>query len=530
MSTKILLVGLALGLGQASKDVTDADKQAFFKLLPNLPTQPAGHGPPVFTKEALKKAAPLAPVLFALTQKDLQKDETLMVTILTWQLAGVEEARQYGIKNFASIAHPSIKLWWSVGLFEAKAAPPEVVIFLRKALEAGAADKEEWFGYGPHFQEFKERVIRADEIGKQPKVELVKKHIKKNRFPNHGGGFSYGTANCTFAPGPLLIAARPLNNDKLGPKTDQQGELFTCDVISGASGHRLIPQPKGFIPKYDFDHYFSSPVLSVNVRGDLLCRWTMEGNSHHGFALLKKGSESFVVKRHIGLALQYDSNVVADPEGNWYLIHWGSGYCLVLRLDDALNLTQLGKLTSAEFASFRGCDARFIAKDVLHLAWNLRSVDFHVTSRKWLHHRQLHRPEQPGAGELTAVQLGDDSLHHLWSMDGGKEHPKLTGVYCQAESNLEPLKVCASRHYRAIAVGNRIVVCYTLENALTKVFFRVIHHGTMGPVSEIAVENKLDYSLWRDSMQLNAEADRIWFVNTIEPEAVYELMIVDRKR
>jgi hypothetical protein len=278
---------------------------------------------------------------------------------------------------------------------------------------------------------------------------------------------------------------------------------------------------------------FNSPALSVNAPGDLFCFWTIEGNGEHGLGLLRKGADSMVVKRVSGLYLSYESRVVADADGRWYLVQSRSGeHCTVWSIDDKLNLTQIGKLTSAECGgSYVGFDARFITRDVLHLAWPLRCVDFHVKSGKWLHHRELYRSERSDwAGSVTALQLNDDSLYHLWSIDGGKEHAKLTGVYCQAESKLEPFKVCASRHYRAIAVGNRMIVCYTLEGSLTTVFFRVIHHGTMGPISEIAVDNKLDNSPWRDSMQLHAEGDRIWFVNTMEPDTVYELRIADRKQ
>ncbi len=524
MSANAFLIALALGLGQAPKDVTDADKQGFFKLVSNLPTMPAGHAA-VFTEESVKKAAPFVHVLFSLSEKDMEKKEIFPLLILTWQLAGVDTARQYGAKNFERISHPQIKRQWAFGLFQQNAASPEIVAFLRQQLEREGVESE--FGLGPQFQAFKERVILADEIAKQPKVELVKRHIKKNRFPNHGGWFSYTAANCIFAPGPLLIAARPLNNDGFGPNRGKQGELFTSDVVKSTTTRRLIPPIK---PDREISRDFSWPILSVNPQGDLLCRWTILGNGDHGFAVLKKGADSFTVKHVKDLYIQYDARVVNDPDGNWYLIHWSSGHCLVFKMDDALNLTQLGKLTSAEFSSFGDCDGRFITKDVLHLAWGLRSVDFHVNTRKWLHHRERYRPERPGAQDVTAIQLKDYSLHHLWSMDGGKEHAKLTGVYCQAEANLEPLKVCANRHYRAVAIGNRIVVCYTPDDSPTKVFFRVIHHGTMGPISEMTVENKLDYSLWRESMQMHVEADRIWFVNTIEPDTVFELQIVDRKR
>jgi hypothetical protein len=529
MSANVLLISLVLGVGQLPKEVSDADKQAFFKLVPSLELQPAGHAA-IFTEKSVRKATPFATVLFALTEKDLENKDFGVFMILTTQLGGVEEARKYGIKNFVNIAHPKIKLFWAHALYAEKVAPPEIVTYLRNALESREARWELNDFYGPGFRAFWESVIRADEINKQPKVELVKKHVKKNRFPAHGGGFDYRSANCVFVPGPLLIAARPLNNDRGGPDTGRQGELFTSNVVKGITSHRLIPpinQPREWALGL-----FNSPVLSVNARGDLFCFWTIEGNGEHGLGLLKKGADSMLVKRVSGPALSYDSRVVADADGAWYLIQSETGeHCTVWSIDEKLNLTQIGKLVNAECGgSYVGFDARFIAKDVLHLAWPMRCVDFHVKSGKWLHHRELYRGERSDwAGSVTALQLNDDSLHHLWSIDGGKEHAKLTGVYCQAESKPEPFKVSASQHYRAIAVGNRIIVCYTLESSLTTVFFRVIHHGTMGPISEIRVDNKLDYSLWRDSMQVHAEGDRIWFVNTMEPDTVYELRIADRK-
>ncbi|MCE9555360.1 MAG: hypothetical protein K8T91_18580 [Planctomycetes bacterium] len=526
MSASVLLIGLALIVGQAPNEVSNADKQAFFKLLSGLEVQAAGHAA-IFTEKAVKEAAPFAPVLFALTEKDLEMKEASPLLVLTWQLAGVDTARQYGIKNFGRILHPQIKRQWAFGLFQEKAAPPEIVAFLRQELEREGVERE--FGLGPHFQAFKEKVILADEIAKQPKVELVKKHVQKNRFPKHGGGFDYHISNCIFAPGPLLYVARPLNNDKAGPVTGQQGELFAFDLSKGTASRRLIPQPKGFVPKHDFMHYFGSPVLSVNSRGDLLCRWTLAGNGDHAFGLLKKGADSLVVKSVVGLAIQYDSLVVSDPVGAWYLIAWRPAqYCTVYRVDEELNLTQLGKLTSKDCGEiYDGC---FIANDLLHLLCNFRSVDFQLTNRKWLHPREIRSSKTPGrAYNVTVVQLKDDSLHYLWGLDGEGENANLTGVYYQAESSLESLKVCPNRHFRAIAFGNRIVVCFTLEDAPTKVFFRVIHHGTMGPVSELTIENNLDYSLWADSMQLHAEADRIWFVNTMQSDSVYELRIAEVK-
>ena len=533
MSASFLIIALVLSVGQIPKEVGDADKQAFLKLVPGLEVQAAGHAA-IFTEKSLTEAAPFARVLFALNEKDLAMKDLLPLLMLTWQLAGLDTAREYGIKNFDGIAHPQIKRWWAFGLFRHRAAPPEIVAFLRQELQRKGVERE--FDLGPDFQAFKEAVILADDLAKQPKVELLKKHVVKNRFPAHGGVFDYHTSNCIFAPGPLLYAARPRNNDQAGGKPVQQGELLAFDLAKGTFSRRPIPQPEGFVPKHDFLHYFESPVLSVNTRGDLLCLWTLAGNTDHAMALLKKGAEAFVVKRVMRhdadgqvLALQYHSLVVSDPEGAWYLVVWQPAEdCTVFHIDEDLNFKQLGKFASKDCG--RIYNARFISNDVLHLFCELWCVDFLVKGRKWLHARALGSFQASARPtNVTTVQLADDSLHYFWSLDAQQEKDKLTGVYYQAESTREPLKVCDGRHFRAIAIGNRIVLCYTLENAPKKVFFRVIHHGTLGPLSELTVENNLNYNLWTDSLQLHAEGDRIWFVNTMQLDTVYELKIAEKK-
>jgi hypothetical protein len=73
-------------------------------------------------------------------------------------------------------------------------------------------------------------------------------------------------------------------------------------------------------------------------------------------------------------------------------------------------------------------------------------------------------------------------------------------------------------------------VCYSLKKAPDKVYFRVIRHGAPGPVTEITVAKGRDYYLWAEDMALYAEGDRIWFVNTLLPNALHELKLVDAKR
>jgi len=297
----------------------------------------------------------------------------------------------------------------------------------------------------------------------------------------------------------------------------------------------VIPQPKEFKAKNDFSKYFYNPVLSINSRGDLFCRWTIEGNGDHALNLLKKGSESFLVKR-VAMYLA-DCYVVADPDGAWYLIRWSaSDPFTVYEVDKELNLTRLGN-----FAGKGHLDARFISKDVLHLFWvdvlsgnrlRWRCVDFDVKKQKWLHNREIFRLDKftSSVSGPTVLQLKDESLHYLWRIEEGREQGEATGLYYQAEAEGKTVKVSSGYQYRAIAVGDRIVICYTLEDSPEKVFFRVINHGALGPVSEITAAKGRKHNLWSEYMLLSSESDRIWFVNTINRNTLYELKLVDTKK
>src|SRR5262249_54436517 len=160
------------------------------------------------------------------------------------------------------------------------------------------------------------------------------------------------------------------------------------------------------------------------------------------------------------------------------------------------------------------------------LFWGDRCVDFDVKKQTWLHNRAMNE----GADEPTVLQLKDESVHYLWRMDKSAEPTPATGVYYQAEADGKTVKVANARQYRAAAVGDRIVVCYTLDDQPDKALFRVINHGALGPVKEITVAKGRKHNLWSDYMLLHAETDRIWFVNTIASNTVYELKLADAKK
>jgi hypothetical protein len=519
----VLLVALTVGQVQPDKAVTDAEKAQFLDLLKKLPTRGES-----FSDEAVTKAVPYTRVLLALTERDLDKRDLYPFLALSGGMVGRKEPREYAVANFQKIEHPTIKLIWASALFNNDSASPEVVAYLRKALDSRDDAQTLSSMTGPGFEEFRARVIRAYEIARPMKVSVAKRHTI-DALPEYGGGFDYTKESLVVAPGRLLFAVHPLK---------QQGELTTYDLAKGTMARLVVPQPAGVQAEPGFLSRFSNPVLSVNSRGDLLCRWTIGGNGDHGLALLKKGSASFLVKRVE--AYLADCQVIAAADGGWYLVQVGPEFT-VYRIGQGLTPTRLGSFPKRGHHSIRICDARFIAGDVLHLFWGdvltsgnhlrVRCIDFDVKQKRWLHDREIFRLDRftSSANEPTVLQFEDGTLHYLWRVDEGAKPGDATGLYYQAESDVQTVKVAKGYDYRAANVGDRIVVCYTQRDAPEKVFFRVILHGTAGPVSEIEAAKGRTHPLSSEDMVLHADAGRLWFVNTLARNTLYELELVGAK-
>lgn len=297
-----------------------------------------------------------------------------------------------------------------------------------------------------------------------------------------------------------------------------------------------IPQPEGFKAEFDFNSYFDHPKHSVNSRGDLLGLWTLRGNGDHALALLKKGTDSFLVTR-VELVLA-DCLVASDPEGAWYLVQ-GPPRFAIYRIEGNLKLTHLGDFAVRGHHTIRIADARFISKHVLHLFWGdvlprdnhlrMRCIDFDVIERTWSHDREIFRLDQfvSSAEDPTVLQLADRSLHYLWKVDEGQHRGEASGLYYQAEADGKTEKLSGAIEYRAIAAGNVVVVCYTLGGSPEKVFFRVINRGVVGPVSEIVAAEGRRHPLRSETMLLDVDSDRIRFLSTLTTNALYELKLQD---
>jgi hypothetical protein len=159
-----------------------------------------------------------------------------------------------------------------------------------------------------------------------------------------------------------------------------------------------------------------------------------------------------------------------------------------------------------------------------------------MKERTVLHNREMLRADRfVDLGGGPFLQLQDGTLHFLWSINSrrndadpkGKKRDNPNGIYYQAEGDATTLNVSDGNHYRAVSVGERIVICYTQEIAPNKAYFRVIGHSTPGPVTELTIAKDRKHNLWTEYMVLYREADRIWFVNTLAPNTLHELRLVD---
>lgn len=153
MMTIILLMLLAFTPNQTVNQVTDLQKQEFLKLIETLPVKGE-----FFTDEAVAKATPYLPVLFALTEQDLEKYDIYPFAAISSGLAENKEQRAYAVQHFAGIRHPQLKLFWAVTLFNREVASSEIMRFLKNVLCNEEQTKLLAEMTGPQFQSFKQRV------------------------------------------------------------------------------------------------------------------------------------------------------------------------------------------------------------------------------------------------------------------------------------------------------------------------------------------------------------------------------------
>jgi hypothetical protein len=151
----ILLIAIP---GQATNQVqvSDAQKRAFVDFLKTLPTKGE-----FYTDDAAKKAGPYMPVLFALTEEDIQKQDLYPFLAISRALSDDAEYRGSAVRNFPKIRHPKLKLFWAAILFDGGSASPEVKQFLRDALTSNEQIKQLSEMMGPQFEALRKRVLKS---------------------------------------------------------------------------------------------------------------------------------------------------------------------------------------------------------------------------------------------------------------------------------------------------------------------------------------------------------------------------------
>ena len=164
MTSRLLTIILALTLTpiqaghnvfnvQVGQEVSDAQKREFLELLKTLPYRGE-----FYTQEAARKAGPYLPVLFSLTEKDIEKEDFYSFVAISVGISADKARRVYAIDHFGEIRHPQLKLFWAAFLFNLKEVSPEIVGYLRDALNSSVQAQELKSMVGPDFKFFKRDV------------------------------------------------------------------------------------------------------------------------------------------------------------------------------------------------------------------------------------------------------------------------------------------------------------------------------------------------------------------------------------
>lgn len=149
----IIIVALTLSPITAAQEISDAQKKEFFELLKTLPSKGE-----FYTEEAGRRAGPYLPVLFALTEKDVDRDALYAFVAISVGIATDKERRAYAVAHFAEIRYPDLKLFWAAMLFNLQEVSPAIVHYLRDALNSEAQDGVLRSMVGPEFKFFKRAV------------------------------------------------------------------------------------------------------------------------------------------------------------------------------------------------------------------------------------------------------------------------------------------------------------------------------------------------------------------------------------
>lgn len=235
MTSRVLIIILALTLTpiqaghsicdvQVGQEVSDAQKREFIELLKTLPFKGE-----FYTQEAARKAGPYLPVLFSLTERDTEKDDLYAFVAISVGICQDKARRVYAVTHFGEIRHPKLKLFWAALLFNLKEVSPEIVRYLRDALNSSAHAQELRAMVGPDFKFFK------TDVRNHPFAQDGRQ--SKNPVSEEDEGHADWVSSIAFSP-----------DDKTLLSGSHDGTLILWDMETGRQlrsieGHRQHDRP-----------------------------------------------------------------------------------------------------------------------------------------------------------------------------------------------------------------------------------------------------------------------------------------------
>ena len=159
---------------QTGQEVSDAQKKEFIELLKTLPSRGE-----FYTEEAGRRASPYLPVLFSLTEKDIEKYNLYAFVAISVGISVDKERRAYAVAHFSEIRHPKLKLFWAAFLFNLKEVSPEIVHYLQDAAASDIQERELKSMVGWEYKFFK-RAVRNHPLaqaGRNPPYKEEEGHV-----------------------------------------------------------------------------------------------------------------------------------------------------------------------------------------------------------------------------------------------------------------------------------------------------------------------------------------------------------------
>ena len=384
-----------------------------------------------------------------------------------------------------------------------------------------------------------EVVFRSSDLGSSPsrgsspasaEIVKLKRTYKVTILPGARGGVSAGggIGNFAFTPAGQLAYVR---------KTENGGELVTCDVRSGAASRLPIPQPK------NASNRFAEATLDANSHGDVLVVWEIEGNGDHGIAVLEKGATSFRVCRFQKCALSFPAPAIRSSKRKWYLFvvgapRLGESTIQVWTVSRELDIARLGKPGALGYPI--GVDAAFVSEDECVVTRQAKgpqkrdlqidATTFDARAGEWSSEQTLFsqsRIEGADAEVYTDVVVGESGVaSYLWWFYSPPEYlpASVRGIYYGSVKPKVARKLPRPDYgAAAVAVKDDIALFYGVEKTPGRVFSLVISNGALGPEGYLTVNARRPLFPKRDLLVRALADGSIWLFDARDRKVVYEL-------